>query len=113
AVRAAFVKHHATKAIEHELRLAHAQELTAAPANEWAPIRERQARQIEAVRDGNITLVDRRSWQWPYLPSSLSRIRQPIVKATPYNIRRFMKTPVPRRALNLIKNSIISLDWDI
>lgn len=113
AIKAAFAKRMVTKIIERELRLVHAQELSLVSANEWGPIRDRQAKEIAAVRDGNATVVDRRSWQWPYLPSSLSRIRQPIVKMTPYNIRRFMKSPVPRRCINLIKNSITSLDWDI
>jgi hypothetical protein len=113
--KAAFVKRMTQRIIERELRSAHALELSSTPGNEWAVIREKHAHQIAAVRDGRLPMpaVDRRSWQWPYLPSSLSRIRQPIVKMTPYNIRRFMKSPVPRRCINLIKNSITQLDWAI
>lgn len=32
---------------------------------------------------------------------------------TPYNLRRFSETPIPRRAINLIKNAVLSLRWEI
>lgn len=93
--------------------LAHASELASTPGEQWPLIKERQAKEILAVRDGNLDITDRRSWQWPYLPETLHRIRQPIIKNLPYNVRRFARTPVPRRAINLIKNSIIALNWGI
>jgi hypothetical protein len=95
------------------LQLAHAAELAHTPGELWPSVKENQARQILAVQQGNVDIVDRRSWVFPYLPESLHRIKQPIIKGTPYNVRRFSRTPVPRRAINLIKNSITSLEWDI
>lgn len=99
--------------ITKTLQIAHAAELANTPGELWPVKRAEHAKQIAAVRDGNITIVDRRSWQFPYLPSSITRIRQPIMKMSPFNIRRYMKSPIPRRAANLIKNGVLSLEWDV
>lgn len=113
AFRAAMAKRYTVQSVTAALSLAHAQELAATPGEMWPMVKERQAREILAVRDGKLDIVDRRSWQWPYLPSSIARIKQPIIKLTPYNARRFANTPIPRRAINLIKNAVLSLKWDI
>lgn len=110
---ARMLKRHTTKAVVDTLRIAHAAELAQTPGELWPSTKERQALEILAVRDGKLDIVDRRSWQWPYLPSSISRIKQPLIKLTPFNLRRFSKTPVPRRAINLIKYSVVALKWDI
>lgn len=101
------------KYVTAQLRIAHASELANLPVSEWPLTRDRQAREIAAASDGKMNIVDRRSWPLPFLPSSVTRLQQPILKPVPSNIRRFSKTPVPRRAINLIKNSIIALDWDV
>jgi hypothetical protein len=36
-----------------------------------------------------------------------------VPKVTPASLRRFAETPVPRRAINLIKDKVASLDWQI
>jgi hypothetical protein len=36
-----------------------------------------------------------------------------LPKPTPTNLRRFAETPLPRRAINVIKDRIASLDWQI
>ena len=68
----------------------------------------------------NHTLMVRRNgkavWSgnsYPYLPEALHRLNQPLVKSTPYNLRRFSETPIPRRAINLIKNAVLSLKWEV
>lgn len=113
ALRASLVKKYRTREVIKVLLLAHVSELSNAPIEQWPAIRKRQADDIAAVRDGRLDIVDRRSWVFPYLPETLHRLKQPIIKNTPYNIRRFSRTPVPRRAINLIKSAITSLDWDI
>jgi hypothetical protein len=35
------------------------------------------------------------------------------LKNSPYNLRRFSETPIPRRAINLIKNAVMSLRWQV
>lgn len=111
--KAAVAKHIRTQEITKVLSSAHIQELATTPGEQWALVKSRQAKEIQAVRDGKFDIVDRRSWQYPYLPEALHRLNQPILKNTPYNLRRFSETPVPRRAINLIKNTILSLDWVI
>lgn len=106
-------KHYVTKQVVATLRLAHADELAHTPGEMWPQIREKHAAQIQAVRDGKLDIVDRRSWAFPYLPSTLTRLQQPIIKMLPYNLRRYARTSVPRRLINLIKNAVTSLDWDI
>lgn len=95
------------------LRLTHAAELVQYPRNEWPLIVKRQQEEIRAVASGQMDIIDRRSWAYPYLPEALHRLNQPILKNTPYNLRRFSETPIARRAINLIKNAILSRDWEI
>lgn len=50
------------------------------------------------------------------LPSILGPVRPPhalLPKGTPANLRRFAESPVPRRAINTIKDRIASMDWQI
>lgn len=44
----------------------------------------------------------------PYTGSSRA-----LPKVTPANLRRFAETPVPRRAINVIKDKVASLDWQV
>jgi HK97 family phage portal protein len=50
------------------------------------------------------------------LPSILSLAQFPgqlLPKPTPMNLRRFAETPVVRRAINVIKDRIASMDWQV
>ncbi|HKF47952.1 MAG TPA: phage portal protein [Terracidiphilus sp.] len=50
------------------------------------------------------------------LPSILTPVQHPaklLPKPTPANLRRFAETPVVRRAINVIKDRIASMDWQI
>ncbi len=50
------------------------------------------------------------------MPSMLSPIQFPgrlLPKPTPVNLRRFAETPVVRRAINVIKDRIASMDWQV
>jgi hypothetical protein len=80
------------------------------PYNDW----------VYCAEVPNHTLLVRRSgkavWSgnsYPYLPEALHRLNQPILKSTPYNLRRFSETPIPRRAINLIKNAVLALKWEV
>lgn len=112
--RASMVKRLRTREVVRVFAIAHAQELKETPIELWQTTIHKQKQQIAAVMAGKLDIVDRRSWAYPYLPESLHRLNQPILKNTPYNLRRFSETPIPRRAINLIKNSIImTLRWEI
>jgi hypothetical protein len=73
----------------------------------------KQLQEVAAIRAGRLDIVDRKSWAFPFMPASINRLSIPIAKAAPYNLRRMSRTPVPRRAINLIKNAMISQPWDI
>ncbi|HZB87255.1 MAG TPA: phage portal protein [Terracidiphilus sp.] len=50
------------------------------------------------------------------LPSILSPLSSParlLPKPTPMNLRRFAETPVVRRAINVIKDRIAAMDWQV
>ncbi len=50
------------------------------------------------------------------LPSILSPVRTSgrlLPKPTPMNLRRFAETPVVRRAINVIKDRIAAMDWQV
>ncbi len=50
------------------------------------------------------------------LPAILSPIQYPgnlVPKPTPANLRRFAETPVVRRAINIIKDRVAAMDWQI
>lgn len=92
----------------------HAQELAITPRNDWALVRQKQIEEIQAVRSGQqFDIVDRRTWAYPYLPEALHRLNQPVLKNTPYNLRRFGETPIPRRAMNIVKNAVLSFRWKV
>lgn len=116
---AAEVKKQRMHEIIRVMEVAHAQELTELQNeglfSEWPMKIQEQKERIAAVEAGNLDamIVDRRSWSYPYLPESLHRLNQPILKNTPYNLRRFSETPIPRRAINLIKNQILAKRWEI
>ncbi|MGC2300141.1 MAG: phage portal protein, partial [Acidobacteriaceae bacterium] len=50
------------------------------------------------------------------LPSVLAPYSFParaLPKPTPANLRKFAETPVVRRAINLIKDRVASMDWQV
>jgi HK97 family phage portal protein len=50
------------------------------------------------------------------LPAILSPVQYPgrlLPKPTPVNLRRFAETPVVRRAINVIKDRIAAMDWQV
>src|ERR1035437_9139783 len=77
-------RHFRTQEIVRVLSTTHTQELAATPGEQWGLVKQRQTREIQAVRDGQFDIVDRRTWQYPYLPEALHRLNQPILKNTPY-----------------------------
>lgn len=113
-LRARVSKYLVTREVVKVLQITHAQELSVTPRNEWSIVRQKQVEEIHAVQSGKqFDIVDRRSWSFPYLPEALHRLNQPILKNTPYNLRRFSETPIPRRAMNLVKNAVLSFKWQV
>jgi hypothetical protein len=120
AVKAYWLKFFRTRATMQVFKDAHVLELRDAIPSMWPVIMARQAGEIRAVRAGQLDagtvgtgMTERRSWQFPFLPASSQRLSMPLLKPTPYNLRRMSRTPIPRRAINLIKSGIISQPWDV
>lgn len=94
-------------------KISHAQELSETPAYGIPLVLARQQKELASIRAGKLDIVSRKSWQWPYLPASIQRLSVPILKAIPYNLRRMARTPVARRAINLIKNAVIAQPYAV
>lgn len=109
----AAVRYFRTRQVIKTVKVAHAVELSQTPGELWPLTIQKHKRDIAAIRAGQFDIVDRKSMAYPYLPEALHRLGQPILKSTPFNLRRFAETPIPRRAINLIKNAILKLPWKI
>jgi hypothetical protein len=113
AIKARLVRHFRIREVAKVYSVMHAQELTQTPVEQWPLVKARQSQELRLVKAGQLQIVDRKSWALPYLPSSVQRLSMPVAKSTPYNLRRFSRTPVARRAINLIKNSVTAQAWDV
>lgn len=112
-LKASFVKYYRSREIAKIMAISHAEELTHYSRNEWPQVMTRHAAEIAAALQGKFPVVNRRSWSYPWLPESLHRLNVPILKNTPFNLRRFSETPIPRRAINLVKNTVVDLPWKL
>lgn len=135
AILAWFVHYFRTREILRVFKLAHAEELRQMELQYWpmmaktqgqeliqvraafkqqmTTVQYRQWQEVAAIKAGKMDVTDRKSWQWPFMPASVNRMAMPISKATPYNLRRMSRTPVPRRAINMIKSALLAQNWDI
>lgn len=57
--------------------------------------------------------ADRKTLALPAILSPVQFPMRPLPKPTPVNLRRFAETPVVRRAINVIKDRIAAMDWQI
>ena len=113
AFKARMIRYFRTREVVKVFSVMHAEELRLTPIENWPLVKARQNQEIRMLRAGQNLIVDRKSWAFPYLPSSVQRLSMPVSKSTPYNLRRFSRTPVARRAINLIKNSVTAQTWDV
>src|ERR1700748_1348665 len=64
---------------------------------------------------GDATKGERKTAMLPAIFSPYSRTVRPgqnaLPKPTAANLRRFAETPVVRRAINVVKDKIASMDW--
>ena len=80
-LRARFVHRYRTQEVLKVYRAAHAQELKITPVENWPTVQAKQDLEIEAIKQGKLEIVDRKSWAWPFLPSSVTRLAVPIMKS--------------------------------
>src|ERR1700756_980439 len=67
---------------------------------------------VEARRSAD-PAVQRKTVAPPSILSPYSVAQRALPKPTPANLRKFAETPVVRRAINLIKDRVASLDWQV
>ena len=70
---------------------------------------------VEAAA-GDATMGDRKTAMLPSIlsPYQGGRVGQnALPKPTPANLRKFAETPVVRRAINVVKDKIASMDWQV
>ena len=63
--------------------------------------------------EGDEVQARRKSAALPMLLQPYSGAQRALPKITPSSLRRFAETPVARRAINVIKDRIASLDWQV
>jgi HK97 family phage portal protein len=74
----------------------------------------RQGRQARRGSDLSVEAeAERRTLAMPAVLSPIQLPGRLLPKPTPVNLRRFAETPVVRRAINVIKDRIASMDWQI
>lgn len=106
-----------------QFKITHAAEITCTRPDMLPLTMARHSAELKAVRAGRVDLaaisaatngvIQRTTWQYPFMPSSVRRVQTPMLKFTPYNLRRLSRTPVARRAINIIKGAVIALVWDV
>ncbi|MGA9667957.1 MAG: phage portal protein [Terracidiphilus sp.] len=57
--------------------------------------------------------AERKTLAMPAILSPVQFPGRPLPKPTPVNLRRFAETPVVRRAINVIKDRIAAMDWQV
>lgn len=75
--------------------------------------RDRQDRGGRAVNAAAGTETERKTLALPAILSPVQFPTRHLPKPTPANLRRFAETPVVRRAINVIKDRIAAMDWQV
>ncbi len=70
------------------------------------------SRAVEQAAEAEV-VAKRKSAALPALLQPYSGVQRTLPKVTPASLRRFAETPVARRAINVIKDRIACLDWQV
>ena len=79
----------------------------------WREVRRGRGKEARVAEIEAAAEAERRTLA---MPSILSPVQYPgrnLPKPTPMNLRRFAETPVVRRAINVIKDRIAAMDWQV
>lgn len=68
---------------------------------------------LEAGRMKNEPERQTDTYPYQYGYSGRKGNNQPTIKKTPTNLRQLSESPIPRRAINVIKNGITKLNWSV
>jgi len=75
--------------------------------------RQATGRNIEAGRGAQEAEAERKTLALPAILSPVQFPGRHLPKPTPMNLRRFAETPLVRRAINVIKDRIAAMDWQV
>jgi HK97 family phage portal protein len=75
--------------------------------------RGRDAQGAEILNAAAAAAAERKTLALPAILSPLQFPGRHLPKPTPVNLRRFAETPVVRRAINVIKDRIAAMDWQV
>ena len=75
--------------------------------------REAQSAEIATAELAAAVAAERKTLALPAILSPLQFPGRHLPKPTPVNLRRFAETPVVRRAINVIKDRIAAMDWQV
>jgi HK97 family phage portal protein len=67
----------------------------------------------EVAHAASAPAVQRKTMALPSILSPYQSAQRALPKPTPANLRKFAETPLVRRAINLIKDRVASLDWQV
>src|SRR5271157_4321578 len=67
----------------------------------------------DEVQASGAPAVQRKTVALPSILSPYQTAQRALPKPTPANLRKFAETPLVRRAINLIKDRVASLDWQV
>jgi len=81
--------------------------------NIWRQATGAQGRSEEIAARASEAEASRRTLALPAILSPMQYPGRLLPKPTPMNLRRFAETPVVRRAINVIKDRIAAMDWQI
>jgi len=82
----------------------------------WREVRrggEAQAAEVKAAALRAAAEAERKTLALPAIVSPVQFPGHHLPKPTPMNLRRFAETPVVRRAINVIKDRIAAMDWQV
>jgi hypothetical protein len=112
-LKARFASYWRKREILQVQRVLHLQDLATSPVNMHPLIRAQHKVEIDAIRAGKLTVVNRRTATNTGIPLTMTRVNTPVQKNSPISLRQFSRTPVPARAINLIKAGLLALPWDV
>ncbi len=79
----------------------------------WRQATRRGGRRADAAEVAAAAEAERKTLALPAILSPVQFPGRHLPKPTPANLRRFAETPVVRRAINVIKDRIAAMDWQV
>jgi hypothetical protein len=113
SIQARFVAYWRKREIIRVSNQMFAYDLAHSPVHLHTAIRAQHRVELSQIRAGKLAFIDRRTQANTGIPLTMQRVNQPVVKQTPFSLRMFSRTPIPSRAINIVKAGLLALEWDV